>query len=170
MIQIPVSVGELIDKLSILHVKKNKIVDETKLDYVNKEFEILYNISSYFLNDEKIINLYHSLVETNSSLWDVEDKLREYEKLGIFEGHFVKLARQVYTLNDERFEKKNMINEISNSEIREQKSYQDYKTINESEDYKEKYIFESPDGGITVYRRKIGEPHDKRELISNGQN
>jgi hypothetical protein len=46
MIQIPVSVGELIDKLSILHVKKNKIVDETKLDYVNKEFEILYNISS----------------------------------------------------------------------------------------------------------------------------
>ncbi len=103
-------------------------------------------------------------------MWDVEDKLREYEKLGIFEGHFVKLARQVYTLNDERFEKKNMINEISNSEIREQKSYQDYKTINESEDYKEKYIFESPDGGITVYRRKIGEPHDKRELISNGQN
>ena len=77
MIQTPVSVGELIDKLSILQVKRNKIDDENKLKYVNNEFEILYNLSAEYLNNMEIENLYHELVEVNSSLWDVEDKLRE---------------------------------------------------------------------------------------------
>lgn len=168
MIQTPVSVGELIDKLSILQVKRNKIDDENKLKYVNNEFEILYNLSAEYLNNMEIENLYHELVEVNSSLWDVEDKLREYEKIQFFENHFVLLARQVYITNDKRFELKNKINEISNSELREQKSYQDYKSTSEDEESKVPYIFESPDGGITIYRRKLGEPHDKRELYKNG--
>jgi hypothetical protein len=168
MIQVPVSVGELIDKLSILQVKRTKIDDEKKLKYVNSEFELLYNISAEFLNNMEIENLYYDLVDVNSSLWDVEDKLREYENLGFFEGHFVSLSREVYTTNDKRFELKNKINEISHSELREQKSYQDYKTKNEDEDLKVPYIFESPDGGLTIYRRKLGEPHDKRELLKNG--
>ena len=62
MITIPVSVGEIIDKLSILHVKQLKISNEEKLEYVNKEFELLYNISSYYLNNQEIENLYHQLV------------------------------------------------------------------------------------------------------------
>ena len=68
MITIPVSVGELIDKLSILHVKRLKISNEEKLEYVNKEFELLYNISSYYLNNQEIENLYHQLVEINKAL------------------------------------------------------------------------------------------------------
>ena len=71
MIKIPVSVGELIDKLSILHVKQLKISNEEKLEYVNKEFELLYNISSYYLNNQEIENLYHQLVEINKKLWDI---------------------------------------------------------------------------------------------------
>lgn len=167
MIQIPVSVGELIDKLSILQVKRSKIDDEKKLSFINNEFELLYNLSAEFLNNMEIENLYHELVEVNSSLWDVEDKLREYEKINNFEEHFVSLARKVYITNDKRFELKNKINEISQSELREQKSYQDYQTKTE-EEKNQPYIFESPDGGITIYRRKLGEPHDKRELLKNG--
>lgn len=168
MIQIPVSVGELIDKLSILQVKRSKIDDEKKLNFINNEFELLYNLSAEYLNNMEIENLYHELVDVNSSLWDVEDKLREYEKIQFFETHFVSLARQVYVTNDKRFELKNKINEISNSELREQKSYQDYKQKDVDEESKVPYIFESPDGGITIYRRKLGESHDKRELHKNG--
>ena len=78
------------------------------------------------MDDEKINDAYHRLVEVNSTLWDVEDKLREYEKLETFEEHFVTLARKVYMTNDKRFEIKNFINEVSGSELREQKSYEDY--------------------------------------------
>jgi hypothetical protein len=166
MISVPVSVGELIDKLTILHIKKIKIDDEKKLEYVNNEFENLYNIASHYLDDEKIKEAYHKLVQINSTLWDVEDKLREYEKTKVFEGHFVSLARQVYITNDQRFEVKNFINEISGSELREQKSYEDYQSNEESEN-KEEWIYESPDGGKTVYRRPFGASHDKREILKN---
>lgn len=126
MINVPVSVGELVDKLSILHIKKTRIDDEKKLEYIHNEFENLFNIASYYLDDEKINDAYHRLVEVNSIPWDVEDKLREYEKLETFEEHFVTLARKVYMTNDKRFEIKNFINEVSGSELREQKSYEDY--------------------------------------------
>ena len=169
MISVPVSVGELIDKLSILHIKKNKIDDEKKLEFINNEFESLYNIASYYLNDEKINQAYHNLCEVNSSLWDVEDKLREYERTQVFEGHFISLARKVYITNDKRFEIKNYINEISGSELREQKSYEEYqKPMNEVK-AEDKWIYESPDGGKTVYRRPFGASHDKREIIKNEQ-
>ena len=169
MITAPISVGELIDKLSILQVKKRKIIEDQKLEYINKEFEMLYNLSAGYLNHQEIENSFHELVEVNSTLWDVEDKLREYEKIKSFPQHFIELARKVYYTNDKRFEIKNKINEMSNSEIREQKSYQEYDKINDIEEPKEtRYIYESPDGGKTVYRRLFGEPHDKRELVNNG--
>ena len=79
MISVPVSVGELIDKLSILHVKQTKISNQEKLSYINKEFELLYNMSSYHLNDIEISKLYHELVEVNSKLWEIEDELRILE-------------------------------------------------------------------------------------------
>jgi hypothetical protein len=126
MVTIPVSVGEIIDKLSILQVKKIKISDEIKLEFVNKEFEILHNLSSIHLNNLEIEPLYHQLVEINSSLWDVEDKLRVLEKEKKFEGEFISLARKVYFTNDERFRLKNEINSITSSEIREVKDYVKY--------------------------------------------
>ncbi len=126
MVSIPVSVGELIDKLSILQVKKTKISDELKLEFVNKEFEILYNLSSIYLDDIEIESLYHQLVQINSSLWDVEDKLRVIETEKRFEGEFISLARKVYFTNDDRFRLKNEINLITSSEIREVKDYVKY--------------------------------------------
>ena len=126
MITIPVSVGELIDKLSILHVKQFKISNEEKLEYVNKEFELLYNLSSYYLNNQEVENLYHQLVEINKKLWDIEDKLRVIESENNFDSEFVDLARKVYFTNDERFRLKNKINLITLSEIREIKDYKKY--------------------------------------------
>ena len=127
MITVPVSVGELIDKLSILHVKKTKIVNEEKLTFINKEFELLYNMSSYYLNDIEISKLYHQLVDVNSKLWEIEDELRVIELTKDFNSTFTELARQVYYTNDERFSLKNKINELTNSEVREQKDYVNYR-------------------------------------------
>lgn len=127
MIHTPVSVGELIDKLSILHVKQTKITNKEKLIYVNKEFELLYNMSSVYLENAEIESLYHQLVDTNSKLWDIEDRLRVLESEGRWEGEFVDFARKVYFTNDIRFELKNEINKITDSEIREVKDYVKYK-------------------------------------------
>jgi hypothetical protein len=126
MITIPVSVGELIDKLSILHVKQIMISNEDKLKFVNTEFELLYNFSSEYLNDEKIFNLYHQLINVNTTLWKIEDELRIIESQKIFDNKFVDLARLVYKNNDIRFNIKNEINKLTNSEIREQKDYVKY--------------------------------------------
>lgn len=126
MIYTPVSVGELIDKLSILQVKKTKITNEEKLDYINKEFELLYNLSSVYFDNKQLETLYHILVKTNSKLWDIEDQLRILESEKKFDNEFVELARNVYFTNDERFSLKNQINKITDSEIREVKEYIEY--------------------------------------------
>lgn len=126
MITIPVSVGELIDKLSILHVKKIKINNTEKLSHVNKEFELLYNFSSVYLNNEEISKLYHELVDTNSKLWEIEDMLRVIETEKNFDSKFIELSRSVYHTNDKRFSLKNEINERTSSEIREVKEYVEY--------------------------------------------
>jgi len=126
MIYTPVSVGELIDKLSILQVKKTKITNEEKLEYINKEFELLYNLSSIYLDNKQLETLYHTLVKTNSKLWDIEDKLRVLESKKSFDKDFIELARSVYYTNDERFSLKNQINKITDSEIREIKEYIKY--------------------------------------------
>ena len=127
MISVPVSIGELIDKLSILHVKQNKISNQEKLGHINKEFELLYNMSSYYLNDSEVSKLYHELVTVNSKLWEIEDEIRILESKDIFNEQFIQLARKVYFTNDERFSLKNKINDLTNSEVREQKEYVEYK-------------------------------------------
>lgn len=126
MISIPVSIGEMIDKLSILQVKKIKVKDETKLEYINKEFELLYNFSSEYLNNPETDSIYHKLVSVNTDLWEIEDKLRIMEKEKNFDNEFVSLARKVYFTNDERFRLKNEINLVTKSEIREVKEYVKY--------------------------------------------
>jgi hypothetical protein len=126
MIHVPVSVGELIDKLSILHVKSVKITNEEKLVLVNKEFELLYNLSSVYLNSSEIELLYHQLCDINSKLWEIEDELRILETRRSFNTDFIELARGVYYTNDERFRLKNEINQITDSEIREVKEYVKY--------------------------------------------
>jgi hypothetical protein len=126
MVTIPVSIGELIDKLSILHVKSIKITNEEKLVIVNKEFELLYNLSSVYLNSSEIELLYHQLCNINEKLWDVEDKLRVFESEKKFDQEFIELARKVYYTNDERFRLKNEINLITLSKIREVKDYKPY--------------------------------------------
>ena len=127
MVTIPVSVGELIDKLSILHVKKIKIVNENKLFFINNEFELIYNMSSIYFDNEEILNLYRQLIDVNLRLWEVEDELRTIETTKNFDSHFIELARKVYYINDDRFSLKNKINELTNSEVREQKDYVEYK-------------------------------------------
>jgi hypothetical protein len=126
MISVPVSIGEMIDKLSILQVKKNNVKDENKLIFIKKEFELLYNFSSEYLSNLETESIYHRLVEVNSNLWDVEDKLRVMEKEQRFDDEFISLARKVYFTNDERFRLKNEINLITDSEIREIKDYVKY--------------------------------------------
>jgi len=126
MVTIPVSVGELIDKLSILQVKKLKITNPEGLKYVSEEFELLYNQSEIYFNVNEIKSLYESLTEVNSALWDVEDKLRVFESEKKFDNEFIELSRKVYYTNDERFRLKNEINSITSSKIREVKDYKPY--------------------------------------------
>ena len=80
MISIPISIGELLDKLSILHIKKDKIQDSDKVKKVKIEYELLYTISEPFLGIKEFFNLYDDLIKTNSELWEIEDKLRIFEK------------------------------------------------------------------------------------------
>lgn len=166
MVTIPVSIGELIDKLSILQVKKNKITDENKLSYINKEFELLYNLSYVHLDNNQIMDCYHNLVSTNTTLWDLEDTIRKLEDKSDFNLPFIECSRKIYKTNDERFKIKDMVNKITDSEIQEQKSYQNY-SENPTSNFEDKWIYESPDGGKTIFRRPFGSSHDKREKVTN---
>ena len=126
MISIPVSVGEMIDKLSILQVKKIKVTNGVKLEFINKEFDLLYNFSSEFFKNLEIEFIYEKLILVNTNLWDIEDQLRVLEKEKKFDSEFIALARKVYFTNDERFRLKNEINLLTSSEIREVKVYVKY--------------------------------------------
>jgi hypothetical protein len=126
MISIPVSVGEMIDKLSILQVKKIKVTNEEKLEFINKEFDLLYNFSSEFFKNLEIELIYEKLILVNTNLWDIEDQLRVLEKEKKFDSEFIAFARKVYFTNDERFSLKNQINLLTSSEIREVKDYVKY--------------------------------------------
>ncbi|MDH5581899.1 MAG: DUF6165 family protein [Bdellovibrionales bacterium] len=122
-LNIPVSLGEVIDKVSILRIKKQKISDQQKLKFIRDEESRLVK----FLNQDKSYLIWiERLVEVNQALWEVEDNLREKEKANDFGEDFILLARSVYILNDQRFEIKNKINSLFNSSIREVKSYSSY--------------------------------------------
>lgn len=126
MLSVPVSVGELIDKLSILQVKKIKVINPDKLLFINKEYDLLYEMSSEFLQRKDILQIYDDLINTNLKLWEVEDELRVIESTKNFDDTFTELARLVYYTNDERFRLKDKINSLTNSEIKEQKDYKEY--------------------------------------------
>lgn len=126
MITIPVSVGELIDKYSILQIKRSK-VSADKLTKVQHEINTLIPLLNPFLGIDAIARLYEDLVGVNLQLWNVEDEIRKLEKDKDFGEKFIELARAVYHLNDERFVVKNKINTLTNSDIQEVKQYIDYK-------------------------------------------
>jgi len=126
MISTPISVGELIDKLSILKIKTLRIKNEDKLFYIHKEYNILYKLTEIYLQNKNVEQLYEELLNINSELWDIEDRIRELEKIKSFDKEFVETARKVYMTNDKRFEIKNKINLITESEIQEVKGYAKY--------------------------------------------
>ena len=126
-IEIPVSFGELIDKLTILEIKKSKITDNEKLKNIQLEFELLNKKYQTKLKDTKELQVfYDALLEVNHKLWKIEDKIRILENNKEFNDEFIDLARSVYKLNDERFAIKNEINKTFDSEIQEQKEYENY--------------------------------------------
>ncbi len=119
-----ISAGELIDKITILEIKKTKIVDQEKLKEVNKEHNSLINTMNKVLKDiSKISNFKEQLKSINLKLWDIEDGKRLAEKNNDFGSKFIELARNVYKYNDERAKIKSKINEALNSNIKEVKSY-----------------------------------------------
>ena len=128
-IEIPISVGELVDKLTILEIKKEKIKDTNKLININNEYDTLskLEIKLKSKNEEEYIKLFNELKTINLKLWEIEDKIRILESEARFNEEFVELARSVYFTNDERFESKNKINKYFGSEFAEEKQYIEYK-------------------------------------------
>ena len=123
-----ISPGELLDKISILEIKLEKIKDKNSQEVIKKEYKTLKEIQTDSIKMmDKIKNLFQSVKNVNIKLWDVEDKLRIYEKNRDFGKNFIELAREVYFKNDERAKLKNEINEILESNIREIKQYINYK-------------------------------------------
>ena len=126
-ILIEVSVGELLDKLSILEIKKEKIKDPEKLKYINDEYEILKSeFDKNVKSDDRLTKLFEVLKEINSRLWVIEDDKRLCEKNSDFGDNFVKLSRDVHLLNDNRAKLKLEINNYTGSKIKEIKEYTKY--------------------------------------------
>lgn len=124
-IECEVSLGELIDKLSILLIKEMMIKDQEKLKHIKLEKNVLENI----LTGLKLKNVeehLQSLTEINFKLWKIEDDIREKERAKKFDQEFIELARAVYIINDERFRRKNIVNQTYSSKIVEVKSYKEY--------------------------------------------
>ena len=124
IINAPISIGELIDKITILEIKKNKL-QNSKLENVLKELSFLRElIKKHKINITD--DLFSQLKEINLSLWNIEDQIRIKEKNKEFDNTFIELARSVYFKNDKRAEIKKNINQLFNSEISEEKFYSDY--------------------------------------------
>ena len=120
-----ISAGELIDKITILEIKKTKILDKFKLNNVEKElFALNKTMQKFIPNQSKISNLMNQLKEINLKLWDIEDAKRIAEKKNDFGEKFIELARNVYIFNDERAKIKLKINNTLGSNIKEVKSYE----------------------------------------------
>ena len=124
---VEVSVGELLDKISILEIKQEKIKDSEKLKFISDEHSILKDqLENNVKSDEKLENLFHSLKEINAKLWVIEDDKRQCEKDKDFSEKFIKLSRDIHFLNDDRAKIKLEINEQTGSKIKEIKEYTSY--------------------------------------------
>ena len=126
IISTPVSLGELIDKISILHIKNINIKDEEKLKLIREELELLNQTLNKHIKNNDIQNYLDSLIEINSKLWVIEDDIRDCERNKKFDQTFIDLARSVYFTNDKRSEVKLEINRKFGSKIIEVKSYEEY--------------------------------------------
>mgnify|MGYP001455053259 CR=1 FL=1 len=126
-ILVEVSVGELLDKISILEIKQEKIKDTTKLKFINEEHSILRDqLNSNVKSDQKLTELFDSLKQINAKLWVIEDDKRQCEKEKDFTESFIKLSRDVHFLNDDRAKIKLEINNHTGSKIKEIKEYTNY--------------------------------------------
>jgi hypothetical protein len=126
-ILVEVSVGELLDKISILEIKKEKIKDPAKLKYINDEHSILKDqLDRNVKSDDKLNDLFKSLKEINTRLWVIEDDKRMCEKNSDFTENFIKLSRDVHFLNDDRAKIKLEMNNHTGSKIKEIKEYTSY--------------------------------------------
>ena len=126
-ILVEVSVGELLDKISILEIKKEKIKDLEKLKFINDEYNVLKDqLNKNVKSDEKLSELFNSLKEINSKLWVIEDNKRLCEKNSDFGEKFIKLSRDVHFLNDDRAKLKLEVNNYTGSKIKEIKEYTSY--------------------------------------------
>ena len=123
MINIPVSVGELVDKITILKIKINQIKDEKKLVNIQHEYDALTSLSEYVTTQKTIINQHQELMNVNLTIWFLEEDIRHYEKIQHFTGDFIEVARKIYKTNDERSRIKKEINILCNSELIEEKSH-----------------------------------------------
>lgn len=126
MIEIPVSIGELVDKITILRIKNEKIEDKEKLCNIKIELSYLQEKLETLGLEKEVLDIIEDLYDVNLQLWEVEDRLRDFEREENFRSEFVDNARSVYRLNDLRFSLKTKINVLTDSEIVEEKSYKKY--------------------------------------------
>jgi hypothetical protein len=124
---IPASVGEVVDKITILEIKQERIQDVGKLVNIKAELQALRGaLASEGIEAPELASLTADLLQINTTLWDIEDNIRELERQKIFDASFVKIARSVYRSNDERSRIKRKINDLTGSVVVEEKSYQAY--------------------------------------------
>ena len=126
IVNTPISLGELIDKISILVIKEKKITDEKKNNLIREELTLLKKTLNEVANNNSINNYLNQLIDVNSTLWKIEDEIRDCEKNKKFDQKFIELARSVYITNDKRAEIKLEINNKFGSKIVEVKSYTKY--------------------------------------------
>ena len=126
IVNAPISVGELMDKISIVKIKKKNITDEKKLLFINEELQLLSSTLNAVVQDNKINEFLDKLIEVNSKLWKIEDDIRLCERNKKFNQHFIDLAREVYITNDKRADIKLAINNHFGSTLVEVKSYIKY--------------------------------------------
>ena len=126
-IRVPVSVGELIDKITILEIKSERMDDPEKVANVRVELKLLQETWAAAITDDAVIrDLHAQLKEINEALWEIEDDIRDKERVKEFDERFIELARAVYFTNDRRSKVKKDLNVHLGSQIVEEKSYQDY--------------------------------------------
>jgi hypothetical protein len=127
IIEVPVSVGEVIDKITILEIKSERISDPVKVGNVRDELDALRPlVTGPVFESEEMVRLIDGLRDVNAELWDIEDDIRKEEAAGRFEDRFIELARAVYVTNDKRAALKKAINLATGSDLLEEKSYEDY--------------------------------------------
>jgi hypothetical protein len=128
IIQVPVSPGEVLDKITILEIKSERISDAGKLVNVKRELELLKASWQQSVNEDETVRGIHDKLKTiNEALWEIEDDIRDKERAREFDQRFIDLARSVYVTNDQRADAKKELNLYLGSEMVEEKSYQDYK-------------------------------------------